>query len=201
MTNQDLMKLFGQNIKHLRRQRGLSQQELANILDMERSHLVAIEGGKKATSFSALVKLSNIFQCSVANFFSNKMDEDGALDAAACLQEFARDYKIIKTAVAQIQTKASEPSGDGKVAIHKASYELLSLIPFLSEHAQSLVQKFAEGYLKISKSEDPLVEQIIHDILAQQKPHAPTPTNNNQQVLASPTHHYEQATLDKPVKN
>lgn len=63
MTNQDLMKLFGQNLKQLRRQRGLSQQELANILDMERSHLVAIEGGKKATSFSTLVKLSNIFQC------------------------------------------------------------------------------------------------------------------------------------------
>ena len=173
MTNQDLMKLFGQNIKQLRRHRGLSQQELANILDMERSHLVAIEGGKKATSFSTLVKLANIFQCSVANFFSGKAD-GGQSDTAIYLQEFARDYKAIKAAVAQIQAKASGDSTDGRIAVHKVSYELLSLIPFLSEHAQVLLQKFAEGYLKLSKSEDPLVEQIIHDILAQQPDGAAT---------------------------
>lgn len=168
MTNQDLMKLFGQNIKQLRRQRGLSQQELANILDMERSHLVAIEGGKKATSFSTLVKLANIFQCSVANFFAAKSDNSGS-ETTVYLQEFARDYKTIKSAVAKIQAKADQnQSGDARIAVHKVSYELLSLIPFLSEHAQVLLQKFAEGYLKLSKSEDPLVEQIIHDILAQQ---------------------------------
>lgn len=167
MTNQDLMKLFGFNIKHLRRQRGLSQQELANILDMERSHLVAIEGGKKATSFSTLVKLANIFECPVSQFFSTKTDADHAVDTNSHLQEFARDYKIVKTAVAEIQARAqqNEENPNNKMAVHKVSFELLSLIPFLSDNAQNMVQKFAEGYLKISKSEDPLVEQIIHDIL------------------------------------
>lgn len=121
------------------------------------------------------------------------------MDITTCLHEFARDYKIIKTAVAQIQAKANLSSGEGKMAIHKVSFELLSLIPFLSDHAQSLVQKFAEGYLQLSKSEDPLVEQIIHDILAQQKQDTmPAMKLNSAQTPSSLL--YEQTSIDKSAK-
>lgn len=173
MTNQDLMKLFGQNIKQLRRQRGLSQQELANTLDMERSHLVAIEGGKKATSFSTLVKLANIFQCPVANFFSHgdtTTSNPLSNETTTYLQEFAHDYRLMKNAIALIQSRATQstPAEAGKLAVNKVGFELLALLPLLSENAQILIHKFAEGYLNIAKSEDPLIEQIVQDILAQQ---------------------------------
>ena len=50
------------------------------------------------------------------------------------------------------------------------------------------MQKFAEGYLKVSKSDDPLVEQIIQDILAQQKQYE-IPVKSSQQTLMSTSPH------------
>ena len=60
MTNEatKLIKL-GRNIQKARKTKGLSQNELADLLDISREHLAKIETAKKRISLKLLFKLSD----------------------------------------------------------------------------------------------------------------------------------------------
>ena len=74
---------IGLKIKERRREQGLTQEYIANQLDVNPSHISNIEGGRAHPSLSALVKIANILECSVDYFISGeytyKVDEDKAL--------------------------------------------------------------------------------------------------------------------------
>lgn len=74
---------IGLKIKERRRNQGLTQEYIANQLDVNPSHISNIEGGRAHPSLSALVKIANILECSVDYFISGeytyKVDEDKAL--------------------------------------------------------------------------------------------------------------------------
>lgn len=54
----DVVKLFGRNVRDLRRDRGLSQEELAHRADMERSYVSDLERGVRNPSVKALGRLA-----------------------------------------------------------------------------------------------------------------------------------------------
>lgn len=73
-------KTIGIKIKERRKSQGITQEYIANQLDVNPSHISNIECGRANPSLTALVKIANILECSVDYFISNeytyKTDKD-----------------------------------------------------------------------------------------------------------------------------
>ena len=65
-------KAIGLKIKERRQQLGITQQHIANVLEVNLSHISNIECGRTNPSLTALVKIANILECSVDYFISGE---------------------------------------------------------------------------------------------------------------------------------
>lgn len=63
---------IGLKIKERRQSLGITQEYIANMLDVNPSHISNIECGRANPSLTALVKIANILKCSVDYFLSGK---------------------------------------------------------------------------------------------------------------------------------
>ncbi|AIZ41216.1 helix-turn-helix domain-containing protein [Cellulophaga baltica] len=63
---------FGKNLRLLRKARALTQEELANELDIEISQISRIERGVINTSISNCNKISQVLKISLADLFTIK---------------------------------------------------------------------------------------------------------------------------------
>lgn len=79
MTDLDF-KAIGLKIKERRQAVGITQEHIANELDVNPSHISNIECGRANPSLTVLIKIANILKCSVDYFISGeytyKMDKD-----------------------------------------------------------------------------------------------------------------------------
>ena len=77
-------KLIGNKIKQRRQSLKITQEYIANKLDVNSSHISNIEGGRANPSLTALVRIANILQCSVDYFISEEytynIDAEKTLD-------------------------------------------------------------------------------------------------------------------------
>ncbi|KPQ21856.1 MULTISPECIES: cupin domain-containing protein [unclassified Halomonas] len=64
----------GASLRSLRKQRGISQRELAKLCGVTHSSLSLIEQGKVSPSVSSLKKILNAFSISVGDFFTMDLD-------------------------------------------------------------------------------------------------------------------------------
>lgn len=71
MTDLDF-KAIGLKIKERRLSQGITQEYIANQLDVNPSHISNIECGRANPSLTALVKIANILQCSVDYFIGGE---------------------------------------------------------------------------------------------------------------------------------
>jgi len=75
MTNETTkLKKLGRNIFHARKLKNLSQNQLAEKLDISREHLVKLETGKRRISLKLLFTLSEILEINeseLMNFNTN----------------------------------------------------------------------------------------------------------------------------------
>lgn len=71
MTDLDF-KEIGKKIKERRQSQGITQEFVANQLDINPSHISNIEGGRANPSLTALVKIANVLNCSVDYFISHE---------------------------------------------------------------------------------------------------------------------------------
>jgi transcriptional regulator with XRE-family HTH domain len=60
-----ISKKLGQNIKHIRLKKNMSQGDICRAIDMDRSYMSAIESGKKNVTLVVLEKLANALDVSV----------------------------------------------------------------------------------------------------------------------------------------
>ena len=67
MTDLDF-KAIGLKIKERRKAVGITQEYIANALEVNPSHISNIENGRANPSLTALVKIANILECSVDYF-------------------------------------------------------------------------------------------------------------------------------------
>ena len=74
MTNEiTKLKLLGKNIQKFRKLKNLSQNQLAELLDISREHLAKIETAKRCISLGLLFKLSEVLQISESELFDFKI--------------------------------------------------------------------------------------------------------------------------------
>lgn len=69
MAEIDIRKIFGENVKYYRKKNGLSQEQLAEKLDVSPNHLSVIETGGKFVTYKLLEKLIKIFNIMPAALF------------------------------------------------------------------------------------------------------------------------------------
>ena len=60
---------IGKKIKNLRIENDLSQEQLAENINMSREHISCIERGKNTISIESLYKISKFFKVDIRNFF------------------------------------------------------------------------------------------------------------------------------------
>ena len=57
--------MFGNNLKRLRKARGLSQEELGRMTQLGQSNISAWERGERSPLPDGLIKLATFFECSI----------------------------------------------------------------------------------------------------------------------------------------
>lgn len=71
MTNETTkLKLLANNIKKYRKLKSLSQNELAELLNISREHLAKIETSKRCVSLKLLFKISDVLGVSLQEIFT-----------------------------------------------------------------------------------------------------------------------------------
>lgn len=66
----------GAKIKKFRTSQKLTQFKLGELVDINQRQIAMIESGKSFPSLNTLVKLSNVFDCTIADFFDNEIPQD-----------------------------------------------------------------------------------------------------------------------------
>ena len=69
MDGIDIRKIFGENVKYYRKKMGLSQEQLAEKLDVSPNHMSVIETGGKFVTYKLLEKMVCIFNVMPAALF------------------------------------------------------------------------------------------------------------------------------------
>ena len=72
-ARRELMKedvLLAKRIKRLRRERGLTQEELSDLLGMNTSYITQVEAKQQGLSLPMVYRLAKIFHLSLQEFFS-----------------------------------------------------------------------------------------------------------------------------------
>lgn len=83
--------LIGQKIKERRKSLHVTQEAIANYLDVNPSHISNIECGRANPSLTVLVRIANFLECSVDCFISHEYTFDAAAPQPATV-----DDKIIE---------------------------------------------------------------------------------------------------------
>lgn len=98
----DLLKLVGARIRALRKDKGLSQEKLAELAELNASYVGKIERGEKNVTFKSLEKVSASLGISIEELFHNIQTLDDGKDA----QTLATIMVLLQNKSDQDQKKA-----------------------------------------------------------------------------------------------
>lgn len=71
MVDSSLLKLIGRKVRQIRQQKGISQEELADLAGLDRTYIGGIERGQRNVSLLNLEKISIALECSLTAFFED----------------------------------------------------------------------------------------------------------------------------------
>lgn len=69
MTKIDILKKFGLNVKFARMKQGLTQAQLAEVLDVHEKYISRIETGKQNVTIKSIEKLADALKTDMASLF------------------------------------------------------------------------------------------------------------------------------------
>ena len=72
----DNKKKLGKRIKELRKQKGLTQEKLAELINMEQNSISIIESGRNFPTLATLEKIANILGVNLSDFFNYEYLDD-----------------------------------------------------------------------------------------------------------------------------
>ncbi len=70
------MKRFGEKLRALRTQRGLTVQQLGDMLGIHNSHVVRMEKGQRKPSVDVVLEISRIFDVSADTLIKDELELD-----------------------------------------------------------------------------------------------------------------------------
>ena len=68
------MKRFGEKLRTLRVQRGLSYRKIASMLETSHSHIINLESGKHRPSVDLIVRITQVFDVSFDQLMNDDID-------------------------------------------------------------------------------------------------------------------------------
>lgn len=75
MNEDNILRLFGLHLKKIRQNRGLSQEELAHISELDRTYISGIERGKRNVSLVNIVKIATSLNITPSNLLAVDWEE------------------------------------------------------------------------------------------------------------------------------
>jgi transcriptional regulator with XRE-family HTH domain len=69
----DIKIKFGRNLKQLRLEKGISQESLALLADLDRTYIPSIEKGERNVSITVAEKLANALNVDISELFKNEL--------------------------------------------------------------------------------------------------------------------------------
>ncbi|MGQ9498368.1 MAG: helix-turn-helix domain-containing protein [Desulfotomaculales bacterium] len=73
----DAKKVFGQNVRRLRKRRGISQEELADRAGLHRTYIGSVERGERNISLENIVAIARALDVSLAELVEGICLSDG----------------------------------------------------------------------------------------------------------------------------
>lgn len=72
----DNKKKLGLKIKELRKRKGITQEQLAELIDMEQNSISVIESGRNFPTLGTLEKIAQILEVNLSDFFNYDYIDD-----------------------------------------------------------------------------------------------------------------------------
>lgn len=95
---------FAKNLKRIRKEKGLSQQKLANLLGMERSSISLYENGKRDPNFTFLIQIATALDVDI-----NELVCFSSLQSFSdSLTEYENNLKAIKSLKKEIKQNLND---------------------------------------------------------------------------------------------
>ena len=69
----DIKMKFGKNLKRLRLKKGISQESLSFLADLDRSYISSTEKGVRNVSITVAEKLANALNVDISELFKNEL--------------------------------------------------------------------------------------------------------------------------------
>lgn len=66
----NVRKKFGKRVKQLRKERGLTQEKLAELIDVDRSYMGFIERGERNPTLDKISKIAKALNVSLSHLFN-----------------------------------------------------------------------------------------------------------------------------------
>ncbi len=90
---------LGRNIQRLRRARGYTQQQLAEMVGISTNYLSDIERGKNSARIDKLVAVINALGCSADDIFEDVIDTAPDVDISAKAEQLSPQQAAVVSAV------------------------------------------------------------------------------------------------------
>ena len=146
-TDEEIYKEFGEKIKNLRKQKGLTQTELAKKMGTTQSTIYKYEKGLRTIPLNVIEKFANIFETSVDILLNTKENKDyGDIDIGNKIKrlreannltriEMSKELDIDVSSLANFETGVSKVPID--ILIKYATYFNVSLDDLVGIHIKS----------------------------------------------------------------
>lgn len=107
MGSVDIRKIFGENVKYFRKQKGLSQEKFAELLNVSTNHISVIETGSKFVTYKLLERIIDILEVTPASLFytlgAENFDSMAKDKISSIIEsELSKSISTIKQSIANI---------------------------------------------------------------------------------------------------
>lgn len=93
---QDVKKLFGRRIKELRKDKNLTQEKLAELVDIDTRNIIKIENGQTFPRLKTLEKFMEIFEISASDLFLTEHLQDTVLLKEKIFRKLDNDDDLVR---------------------------------------------------------------------------------------------------------
>lgn len=116
MSRPAQLELVGRKIRQLRRQRKLTQTELAEKIGIHQSDLSRMEKGEYKVGLDTLLRILQTFNLSIGEFFEERTEETPIVEKFRSLSPTAQQEVESFIEFKRIQEKAEDWSGESEGA-------------------------------------------------------------------------------------